>query len=214
MARVTQEHRDARRRQILDAAAQQFGAKGIEPTAATIDDIARAADLSKGSIYSYFENKEELLAAILDRAIEGDTTMFADVTEYTANSWDAFWEVCRRVWGGMGDPARREANMLSFERLLVELRHGDVDPRPVEGPVGALAELLEGAQREGKVAADLDATTLATMLWNCQQGTRAYILRTGDTEMADAELEMMRELVVRSVGVVAAESDAGSAARR
>lgn len=205
MARVTQEHRDARRRQILDAARRQFGAKGIEAGAATIDDIAKAAGLSKGSIYSYFKNKEELLAAIVERAVEGDAAMFAAASEHSATSWDAFWEVARRVWDFMLDPENRERNMLSFERLLVELRSGEIDSRYVDGPIDALSAMLEGAQQEGKVAADLDPRVLATAIWNCQQGTRAYVLRTGDTEMADAVLDLLRDLVSRTAGTSPAD---------
>lgn len=207
MARVTQEHRDARRRQILDAAAREFGLKGLDPGAATIDDIAKAAGLSKGSIYSYFKNKEELLAAIVESAIEGDEAMFEAASEHSATSWDAFWMVARRVWDVMIDPGNRERNMLSFERMLRELRSGEVDRRFVDGPVGALTAMLEGAQHEGKVAADLDPHVLATMLWNCQQGTRAYVLRTGDTEMADAVLDLLRDLVARTVGTSPVEAE-------
>jgi AcrR family transcriptional regulator len=189
----------------MDAAARQFGLKGLEPGAATIDDIAKAAGLSKGSIYSYFKNKEELLAAIIDAAIESDAAMFAAASERSATSWDAFWEVARRVWDSMLDPENRERNMLSFERLLVELRSGRIDQRYVDGPVEALSALLEEAQREGKVAADLDPRVLATAIWNCQQGTRAYVLRTGDTEMADAVLDLLRDLVSRTAGTSPAD---------
>ena len=200
MARVTQEHRDARRRQILEAAARQFGAKGLEPGAATIDDIAKDAELSKGTIYTYFENKDELMDAITDSGVERDTAMFSELGESSPSAWDAFWAVFRQTWDSMLDPENRERNMLSFERLLVELRRDSSDRRVVDGPVGELTKMLEGAQSEGKVAADLDAHVLATTLWNCQQGTRAYILRTGNTETADAVLEMVTELVARTVG--------------
>jgi hypothetical protein len=60
--------------------------------------------------------------------------------------------------------------------------------------------LLAGAQAEGKIAADLDTRVLATALWNCQQGTRAYVLRTGDTAMADATLALLKDLVERTAG--------------
>lgn len=206
MARVTQEHLDARRRQILEAAARQFGLKGLDPGAATIDDIAAEAGLSKGSIYSYFKNKDELLEAIVEEALENDAAMFASASEDSASSWDAFWEVARRVWDVMIDPERRELQMLSFDRMLRELRSEEIDSRFVDGPVGGLTAMLEGAQREGKVATDLDAHVLATALWNCQQGTRAYVLRTGDTKMADAVLELLQDLLSRTADTTQIES--------
>jgi len=58
----------ARRAQILDAAASLFAEKGFHRT--TTKDIARAVDLSEGSLYNYFESKEELLLGIMDNLIE------------------------------------------------------------------------------------------------------------------------------------------------
>lgn len=55
----------ARRRQIVDGAAQVFAQKGYH--AATTREIAQAADVSEGSIYHYFDSKKDLLLAIMDR---------------------------------------------------------------------------------------------------------------------------------------------------
>ncbi len=50
---------------FLDAARQVFAEKGYFN--AKISDIARAAGKSSGSFYNYYENKEELLQALLDQ---------------------------------------------------------------------------------------------------------------------------------------------------
>ncbi len=200
MARVTQEHLDARRRQILQGAMREFGLKGLDPGAATIDDIAAAAGLSKGSIYSYFKNKDELFDAIVEAGMELDEALFAGAIDETASAWDAFWQVSHRVWDGMADPENRESNMLSIDRMLHELRTDSVDPRYVDHPVEALRGMLAGAQAEGRIAADLDPLVLATALWNFQQGTRAYLLRTGDSAMADATLELFKDMIARTAG--------------
>lgn len=207
MARVTQEHLDARRRQILDAAAREFGLKGLDPGAATIDDIAAAAGLSKGSIYSYFKNKDELFEAIIEAGFERDADFFSGAVEETATSWDAFWQLAGAIWDHMSDPANRERNMLTFDRMLHEVRNGDIDPRYVEHPIGELIGMLAGAQREGRIAEDVSIEVLATALWNLQQGTRAYLLRTGDTEMARATLDLMQDLLVRSAGTASSSGE-------
>ena len=200
MARVTQEHVDARRRQIIEAAARQFGAKGLEPGAATIDDIAADAGLSKGSIYSYFKNKEALLAAIADAGVESDLSTFGRARDRSRSSWDAFWDVARQVWETLMNPANKERVMLTFERMLVDARSGTADRRYVDVPLNALTDLLAGAQVEGRIAPDIDPRVLATALWNCQQGTRAYVLRTGDAETAAAVLHLLQDLVARTAG--------------
>jgi AcrR family transcriptional regulator len=54
---------EARPRQILEAAFRVFGARGLHQ--ATLDDVARAAGITKGTIYLYFPSKAELFTAML-----------------------------------------------------------------------------------------------------------------------------------------------------
>jgi AcrR family transcriptional regulator len=53
----------AKRRQILEGARAVFLAQGFD--AASMGEIARAAGVSKGTLYVYFENKEQLFEAIV-----------------------------------------------------------------------------------------------------------------------------------------------------
>jgi AcrR family transcriptional regulator len=52
-----------RRREILDAARSEFFQRGFHSP--TVDDVAARAEVSKGTIYLYFESKEEILAHLL-----------------------------------------------------------------------------------------------------------------------------------------------------
>ena len=54
----------AKRQQILDGARRMFLAQGFD--AASMGAIARAAGVSKGTLYVYFKSKEELFAAIIE----------------------------------------------------------------------------------------------------------------------------------------------------
>jgi AcrR family transcriptional regulator len=53
----------AKRRQIVEGARQVFMARGFD--AASMGEIARVAGVSKGTLYVYFENKEQLFEAIV-----------------------------------------------------------------------------------------------------------------------------------------------------
>ncbi len=55
--------REERRQQIIDAALAVFTQKGFH--AANVSDVAAQAGVSQGTIYWYFESKEELLMAAL-----------------------------------------------------------------------------------------------------------------------------------------------------
>ena len=54
--------RERRRQQIMVAAKRVFSAKGF--TKSTMEDIAQAAELSPGTLYLYFRNKDELYASL------------------------------------------------------------------------------------------------------------------------------------------------------
>lgn len=56
------------REDILEAAAQVFRQKGFH--GASMSDIAEAVNLQKASLYHHVSSKQEILLAILDRALE------------------------------------------------------------------------------------------------------------------------------------------------
>lgn len=57
--------KERRRKEIIDAAEKIFFSKGVNN--ATMDEVAKAAELSKGTLYLYFSSKEELHWAITKR---------------------------------------------------------------------------------------------------------------------------------------------------
>lgn len=69
--------KEKRRNDIIDAAEKVFFSRGIE--AATMDDIAEAAELSKGTLYLYFRNKLELLLAVHHRGLSMLSALSAEL---------------------------------------------------------------------------------------------------------------------------------------
>jgi AcrR family transcriptional regulator len=60
--------RERRRQQIMVAAKRVFSVKGF--TKATMEDIAKEAELSPGTLYLYFKNKDELYASLSLRILQ------------------------------------------------------------------------------------------------------------------------------------------------
>ena len=54
---------NAKRQQILDGARRSFFAQGFDGT--SINDIVKAAGVSKGTVYAYFSSKEKLFEALV-----------------------------------------------------------------------------------------------------------------------------------------------------
>ncbi len=63
-----EQERIRRREAILDAARAVFAQEGFRR--ATVDVIAQRAEVAKGTIYLYFENKEAILAELVLRALK------------------------------------------------------------------------------------------------------------------------------------------------
>lgn len=66
-------HRKAKRDQIVSEALYLFATRGYFNT--SISDIAKEVKMSKGLLYSYFENKEQLLNAAVDSALKEATEL-------------------------------------------------------------------------------------------------------------------------------------------
>ncbi|RJP68063.1 MAG: TetR/AcrR family transcriptional regulator [Candidatus Abyssobacteria bacterium SURF_17] len=68
VAERKEREKQARRQAILDAARECFFRNGFEAT--TISQIAETVELSTGTLYLYFKNKEEIYVSILEEGLE------------------------------------------------------------------------------------------------------------------------------------------------
>lgn len=64
MPKVSQEHLERRRQQIIEAARECFTAQGFHNT--SMQDIFKASGLSAGAVYRYFPSKHDLVKAIAE----------------------------------------------------------------------------------------------------------------------------------------------------
>lgn len=71
------EQKAATREKLLRAAAEVIAEKGYR--AASLDEIAERAGLTKGAVYSNFDSKEDLFFAVVEKfSVSPDLSMFAD----------------------------------------------------------------------------------------------------------------------------------------
>ena len=93
------------RERLLDAAGKVISKSGL--VGASLQEIAAAAGLTKGAVYSQFDSKEDLLIALLDRRFEvghaqlnevlsGDTPMGDQVAEL--DNWHRGERGSGRLW--------------------------------------------------------------------------------------------------------------------
>lgn len=69
--------RSDKKARILTAAYDVFGEKGYY--AAKMDDIAELADVAKGTLYLYYENKEKLFHAVIEKLLQDYVCIYEDI---------------------------------------------------------------------------------------------------------------------------------------
>jgi AcrR family transcriptional regulator len=69
---------EAARSRILDAASELFYAKGYRNV--TLSELAARLGMSKKTLYLYFEGKEDMAGAVLDRTMQAIARKVAEVT--------------------------------------------------------------------------------------------------------------------------------------
>jgi AcrR family transcriptional regulator len=87
---------DQKYQDILDGAIQMFGRIGIRSV--SMDDIAQELKISKKTIYVYFKNKEELIAAMLKHKLQCDLDNYRiQSSNDNANAIDVLLNVSESV---------------------------------------------------------------------------------------------------------------------
>jgi AcrR family transcriptional regulator len=76
MPKVSEQHREARRDQIVDAALRCFSKKGFHRT--SMADIIAESGLSAGAIYLHFEGKQQIALAVAQRILGNRLMEFQD----------------------------------------------------------------------------------------------------------------------------------------
>lgn len=213
MARVSQEHRDSRRRQILDGARRCFTGNGFHAT--SMQDVLREAGLSAGAVYRYFSSKDELVAAIAAETLESVRESYAIVAaaEPPPTPDELFGSVLARLHESLGDTSDQRA----LPQLLMQvwgetLRNPEVARVLAEGYEGLREEwvrLVRSYQARGWVGRDVNAEHLACTLIATVQGYFVQQALFGGMQPAEFQ-EGLRALVTMHVP----GTDAGQAGTR
>jgi AcrR family transcriptional regulator len=181
MPKVSDEHRAARRKQIIDAARQLVADQGFHKT--TMSDVIRESGLSAGAVYGYFKSKDEIVAAIADDALGNIDDVFdrivADpeltpvkalrtILEHVAEIADRpGGDVTRVALQAWAEALRDEAIMTTAQSKYSLLR-------------AHFAEIARRGQRNGTIAAGVDPDHVAQAMFGLIPGFVLQRLILGD----------------------------------
>lgn len=184
VAERKEREKEQRRNDILDAAETVFFSKGVENS--TMDEVAAAAEYSKGTLYLYFKNKNELFHGIICRALEKLYEMFATSVVDKPNGLDKIRSIGR---------AYHQFYVTETEYFMA-LMHQDkleVDKETLENSssfqccqdVGNkifdfIKQCIVEGIEDGSVHKDHDPSKLSLILWGHSAGV-LHVLKSKET---------------------------------
>src|SRR5579862_3172179 len=155
---------ETRRAAILDAALRLFSQYGYRRT--SIDDIAREAEIAKGSVYLSFKSKEGIFRALCERLLERMESAVEAARATTGPVDQRLVAVLEAKFGFLFETVYRSAHaaelMDSKNRLSA-----DIFAQSGRRYMKVLREMIEEAIRGGELEPsqlELDASALAQML--------------------------------------------------
>jgi AcrR family transcriptional regulator len=158
--------RERRRQQIIAASKRVFVSKGIK---ATIKDIAEEAELSPGTLYIYFKNKDELYASLSIRLLKHLNLRLQRVKEKNEMPID---QRVKAVQGAMSESYEIDPPVfITLSHLQASETLENISPDLLEQIMGLLRQSLDtlaeifanGMGSDGNL--DRDPQKLALILW-------------------------------------------------
>jgi AcrR family transcriptional regulator len=153
MAGIREQKKQQTREAILSAALQLFARKGYDNT--SIDELARAARIGKGTIYSYFSSKSEIFLAFCEEQLEFVFRELAEKSDPRASLIDnlltlfmgEFRFVSRNLEFG-----RIFMREMVFPKELTGERSREIDNKYID----LVVPMVKQAQKRGELRTDLE----------------------------------------------------------
>lgn len=182
IAERKEREKEQRANAIIDAAEKVFFERGLEN--ATMDEVAERAELSKGTLYLYFKNKEAIVFEIFRRALSLLMSKFNEVYQEEQSGFEnllnvgrafiEFSKVSSNYFSVMGhfemkhtfetedcscgastDGSDKHKNMCD----CCEFNKQD------NCPMAALSRIIVKGMEDGSIRKDIEPVLLAHLLW-------------------------------------------------
>lgn len=163
---IRDEQKEQRRQKIIDAAIELFAKRGYANT--KIGDIAKAADMSVGLMFHYFESKEKLFEELVRYGAQATDTPREMNFENPLDYFEGFLKALFQ-W------AREQPRVMYLFVIMGQLRRGEGIPEHIletarsVDQIGQSAEVIAAGQQYGYFR-EGDPYLLAFTFWSSVQG--------------------------------------------
>jgi TetR/AcrR family transcriptional regulator len=167
IAERREREREQRQQDIMDAAERVFFSKGY--TAATMDDVSEEAELSKGTLYLYFNTKEELYFAVTLRGFRILYDLFEKAVAENETGFQQLREIGRAYVCFFNEHPDHFRNIMFFESKSLDFDKTNPWLEEFERQsariFGKLTEAIQTGIKDGTIRADLNPVKTPLLLW-------------------------------------------------
>ncbi len=189
-------HPPAKERAILDAALRLFSQHGYRHT--SVDEIATAAGIAKGTIYLYFESKEALFRALCSHVTEH---IFAEVEAAIGDDGPALVRIAAALRVKFGR-LFRAVTSASHGRELIESRDdlaADIFKAFDHRFEALIATLVERGLLHGELRTTAERLSAKTIAQTLCASTRGVSLIARDSADFDRRFEALLAIVTEGL---------------
>ncbi len=173
--------KENRRNAILEAARKLFFEKGFKSV--TVDKIAASAELSKGTIYLYFESKEEIYVQILIADNDDFHKRMCDIIKKKASASNLLLDFARLYVDYFLYDKELFRIFMAFmiradQMILNEEQDGNL-MRTMNNNIRLIAEILQKGIASGEFLPDVNVRQGQNAIWGLLNGIISLYLFTG-----------------------------------
>ncbi|MFT3802405.1 MAG: TetR/AcrR family transcriptional regulator [Burkholderiaceae bacterium] len=190
-----------RRAALMDAAEALFLSKGVAAT--SVEDIAGAAQVAKGTFYLYFTSRDAMLDALQQRFMQ---TYCERIEQAMARCRPDDWNARLRNWCKTSLDGLLEQVML-HDMLFHDVRPDDRGFMMRNPVITQLAELLRAGARAGAWQVS-DARGLAVMMFHSMHGLADDAVAHGTAERRAPLVRLLVRTFTRALGSAEPARDA------
>ncbi|SDQ07026.1 TetR/AcrR family transcriptional regulator [Virgibacillus salinus] len=186
--RVSEEHLQQRRANIMSAARDVFIEHGYEHT--TMKHVMDAAGVSRGGLYQYFSNKEDLFEAIIEEGLRNE----AENTEKLLRMTESHWKLLMQLLFGEDGTPDAKMDPLAPSKLEFFITGRNDERRREYGKkrynlgVRLYADVIKAGQDSGEFSDRFDSELLSRSIITFIDG-----LALDDAILAESDVQLEQQ---------------------
>jgi|TARA_B100000809_G_scaffold87548_1_gene86013 AcrR family transcriptional regulator len=167
--KISNKQKALRKEKIAQESLETFKKFGYHDT--TMSKISSATNVSKGGLYAYFENKEDLFIFILDYILNQKSTLL-EYSYKNKNAFEQLLEQWKRIifsW----DDLDYESTLLIFEFWLEASRNKEYREKLISNYYMTekyFTKILKDGVKTGEFKSDINAEIITQIFWTYVDG--------------------------------------------